>query len=143
MPSSRRNFIQRLAMGTLAGFSLGQSRSVYAAGTDREKERSQVPIRLDQNGNAYGPFDSVIEAIQSNLGKLNLYPDDERTRLTHNIAQTHAVAPEQVVVGCGSTEILRAAADAFLGPGKKLVSAVPTFPAIADYASARGSVVVS
>jgi histidinol-phosphate aminotransferase len=48
-----------------------------------------------------------------------------------------------VLLGCGSTEILRAAAGAFLGRGKQLLQASPTFEAIESYARLSGAEVVS
>ena len=54
----------------------------------------------------------------------------------------HKVKAEQVTLGCGSTEILKVAASAFTGPGKKLVMASPTFEAIEFYAKAAKADVV-
>ena len=51
--------------------------------------------------------------------------------------------PEQVLLGCGSTEILRVAAFAFLGSGKQLIQASPTFEALAHYARVAGSDFIS
>ena len=48
-----------------------------------------------------------------------------------------------VLLGCGSTEILRMAAFAFLGGGKQLIQASPTFEAIEHYARSAGSEVIS
>jgi histidinol-phosphate aminotransferase len=55
----------------------------------------------------------------------------------------HGVAPEQVVLGCGSSEILRLTAVTFLGPGKKLVMASPGWNMIADFARSTGAEVVA
>ena len=59
------------------------------------------------------------------------------------LGQMHQVKPEQVLVGCGSTDMLRMAARAFLGPGKQLVQASATFEALGEYARASGSSVES
>ena len=50
------------------------------------------------------------------------------------IARHHGVKPEQIVLGCGSSDVLRMADSAFLGPGKKVVAAEPTFEAVLLYA---------
>jgi histidinol-phosphate aminotransferase len=47
-----------------------------------------------------------------------------------------------VVLGCGSSEILRAAIDAFVGGHKKLVAGVPAFESIAGWAERAGAAVV-
>ena len=49
----------------------------------------------------------------------------EYASLAERIASLHEVKPEEVVLGCGSTEILRMAAFAFLGSGKQLIQASP------------------
>jgi histidinol-phosphate aminotransferase len=53
------------------------------------------------------------------------------------------VKPEQILLGCGSTDILRMAAFAFLDNGKQLIQASPTFEAIENYARAASSEVIS
>jgi histidinol-phosphate aminotransferase len=50
------------------------------------------------------------------------------------IAKHHDVAIEQVVLGCGSSEILHMADLAFTGPGRKAVAAEPTFEAVLRFA---------
>jgi histidinol-phosphate aminotransferase len=62
------------------------------------------------------------------------YPDPIEERLVAAIASMHEVAPEQVLLGCGSGEILQMADMAFLGPDKAIVAAEPTFEAVLDYA---------
>jgi histidinol-phosphate aminotransferase len=62
--------------------------------------------------------------------------------LVEKIAAVNKVKPEQVLLGCGSTEILRVAAFAFLGSGKQLIQASPTFEAIAHYARTAGAEVI-
>jgi histidinol-phosphate aminotransferase len=50
---------------------------------------------------------------------------------------------EHVVLGCGSAEILRMAVDAFAGPRKALVAALPTFDLIDAYAQRAGAEMVA
>jgi histidinol-phosphate aminotransferase len=100
-------------------------------------------IRLNSNENAYGPSVKVAEVIKSSIGSANRYPRMEYNGLMERIAGTHKVKPEQVLLGCGSTEILRVAAFAFLGSGKQLIHALPTFGALEHYARAAGSEVIS
>jgi len=73
----------------------------------------------------------------------NRYPDSEGDGLTNRIAQIHGVAREQVVLGCGSSEVLRVQATRCLGPGKKLVMASPSWNVIADFARSVGADVVA
>jgi histidinol-phosphate aminotransferase len=99
------------------------------------------PIHLDRNENPYGPSDLAIAAIRDSLGAANRYSDDAGA-LRAKIARFHKVDPEQVVLGCGSSEVLQMAAEAFLSPGKKLVMATPSYPLLASYARAKGIEVV-
>jgi histidinol-phosphate aminotransferase len=55
-------------------------------------------------------------------------------KVRDDIAKVHGVAPERIVLGCGSGEVLRLADAAFLGPGKTVVVAEPTFEAVLDHA---------
>ena len=55
------------------------------------------------------------------------------------LAARHGVSEEQIALGCGSGEILRMADMAFLGEGRTVVAAEPTFEAVLMYAGvARG-----
>ena len=100
-------------------------------------------IRLNSNENAYGPSEKVAAAMRSSLLNANRYPSMEYEPLAESIAKLHGVGRENVLLGCGSTEILRMAASAFLGPGKQLLQANPTFEAVEHYARAAGAEVVS
>jgi histidinol-phosphate aminotransferase len=100
-------------------------------------------IRLNSNENAYGPSAKTVDAIRSAIGNANRYPRMEYSSLVEKIAGTHSVTPDRVLLGCGSTEILRMAAFAFLGKGKQLIHASPTFEAIEHYAHGVDSEVVA
>jgi histidinol-phosphate aminotransferase len=64
------------------------------------------------------------------------YADAKEQELQEALARLHGVAPEQVVLGCGSGEVLKMADAAFLGPGRTVVAAEPTFEAVLEYAKA-------
>lgn len=77
--------------------------------------------------------------MRNAIGDANRYPVQELGDLRAAISSLNGVKPEQVTLGCGSGDILRIAAETFLGPGKSLVMATPTFDAIAGYARASGA----
>lgn len=81
--------------------------------------------------------------MRSALLDANRYPYMDYDPLADSIAKLHGVMRGQVLLGCGSTEILRMAAAAFLGPGKQLIQANPTFEAMERYARTAGAEVVS
>src|SRR5579864_6724461 len=98
---------------------------------------SNVPagaIHINFNENPYGPSPRAIEAITGSEGVAGRYPDGVYSRVTQAIADSHHVSAENVALGCGSTEILRACDDAFLISGKNFVIAEPTFEAVTHYA---------
>jgi len=140
---SRRNLLRRIGAGA-TGAAI-QSLSGFSLGVEFEAPRSSGsggPVRLNRNENAYGPSERVMAAMREALPFANRFPDSDSEALQGRIASLHAVKPEQVILGCGSTEVLRMATAAFLGPGKKLVLASPTFDAVAHYARAAGAEVV-
>jgi histidinol-phosphate aminotransferase len=146
MTSSRRNFLRSMGVGTAVGvaarWSVGETPATHASDTGRAG-RSGGFIYLDNNENPYGPSARVAEAIRSASGMVNRYPFRKYEEVTEQIAHFHRVKRENVLVACGSTEILRVAACAFAGSGRQFVQAVPTFGAVEEYAKAVGSEVVS
>ena len=142
----RRDFLRALGMGTAVGVATHwpwENVSTAYAFQSARAEKVDEFIYLDSNENAYGPSTKVAEAIRSASGLVNRYPFRKRKEVTERIANFHKVKPEQVLLGCGSTEILRVAACAFLGKDRQLIQAWPTFEAIQGYAKSVGSEVVS
>src|SRR6201981_3258279 len=145
MITSRRDFLRSLSTGVAAGMAVHwQPSGIARAASEpsRFKQDGEL-IHLNSNENAYGPSTKVVDAIKSSIGSANRYPRMEYHSLAERIAGFHKVKPEQVLLGCGSTEILRMAAFAFLGNGKQLIQSSPTFEAIEHYARAAGSEVKS
>ena len=145
MAISRRSFLRTLGVGTAAGTAVQWSLAGLSRGAVFEPSRSGEPdgaIHLNSNENAYGPSQKTLDAIRAAVGTANRYPFTSCDELTERIVGFHGVKPEQVLLGCGSTEILRIAAQAFLGRGKTLLQASPTFEAIEHYAQSTGAEVV-
>jgi histidinol-phosphate aminotransferase len=144
MITSRRGFLRSLGVGAAAGVA-AQCTGLSRAAIFEPAEFTQDDglIRLNNNENAYGPSKRVLAAIQSSIGGVNRYPLMEHNSLAERIADQHSVKPEQVLLGCGSTDILHMTAFALLGNGKQLIQASPTFEAIEDYARAASSEVIS
>jgi histidinol-phosphate aminotransferase len=146
MITSRRGFLRSLggcAAAGLAGQYPLEAVSRAAIFEPSRFNKDDGLIHLDSNENPYAPSTKVADAIRSSIGNANRYPRMEYKSLLERIAGFHSVKPERVLLGCGSTEILRVAAFAFLGNGKQLIQATPTFEAIEHYARAAGSEVIS
>jgi histidinol-phosphate aminotransferase len=93
-----------------------------------------TPIRLSANENPYGPSPLALDAMRDAMRLAWRYPDEAADTLVDAIARLHSVPPDQVILGDGSSEILKLAAAAFVDSSRKLVIADPTFEAIAAYA---------
>jgi len=129
-----------LGIGTTAVTAAASSPFTLPCLSEPGKEAGQ-PIRLDRNENPYGPSPAAVAAMRESLENINRYPESLQS-LREKIAEHHRVKAEQIVVGCGSSEVLKMAADAFLKPGKKLIIARPTFPLLAFYAQEKSVEVV-
>ena len=99
------------------------------------------PVLLNRNESAYGPCEKAKAAFLETIAEVNRYPGEDIEHLRAALAALHNVQPENITLGCGSTELLYTAARAWLGPGKSLVMANPTFEAISNAARALGAVV--
>jgi len=144
MSFTRRSFVRNLAAGAAVTASLPVAVDLTFSELVPGSRASEPggPIILSRNENAYGPSQKVITCMQQALQFANRYPDPAVSTLHARIAQSHSVKPEQIVLGCGSGEILDTSADAFLAPGKKLITALPTFEAIGHYAKVLGAEVI-
>jgi histidinol-phosphate aminotransferase len=100
-------------------------------------QRRPIPagaIRLNFNENPYGPSPKALAALADCGPRVNRYPDEAYREVIATLAQKYNLKPENIILGCGSTEILRATDDAFLDSTRNVVAAAPTFEAVLDYA---------
>ena len=86
-----------------------------------------APLKLASNENPLGPSPKALAAMEEAIRQTRLYPDLPSTELTEGIARFHGVAPECVVAGGGSDEIIYMLGHAFLDPGEEVISADPPF----------------
>lgn len=93
-----------------------------------------LPARLDSNENPYGPASAALDAIEKSRVDGHRYPDDVEDELIEVLARQHGVKPGNIILGCGSGEILRMADLAFTGAGRGVVAADPTFEAVLMFA---------
>ncbi|HVO93451.1 MAG TPA: histidinol-phosphate transaminase [Terriglobales bacterium] len=84
-------------------------------------------IKLASNENPLGPSPKALAAIREKLTHLNLYPDGDSFYLKRGLAQKLGVAPETLIFGNGSNEIIELAARTFLRPGDEAVMAEQAF----------------
>jgi histidinol-phosphate aminotransferase len=140
MTLSRRRLLHHLGAGAAAAFAAPPLLAARRHDNTGERASGGSPIRLNRNESAYGPSPrSAAAAREASTSSASRFPDEACEALRDAIARSHRVSAEQVIVGCGSTDILRKAADAFTGPQKRAVVALPTFGAMAAYARRSGA----
>ncbi len=99
-------------------------------------------ICLSSNENPMGPGKTVLDAIQKAFGPTGGAPGRYSSaggNLTDAIAKKFNVKPENIVLGCGSTQILRSATQLFTERTKALVGTIPTYEECAGYADMLGN----
>src|SRR5580700_8633214 len=145
---SRRKFVQTVGIG-----AAGAAAASWVGARGRENTLWQTfeptlqalepgIICLSSNENPMGPGKTVLDAVQAAFGPTGGAPGRYSSAagdLTDAIAKKFNIKPENIVLGCGSTQILRSATQLFTGPGKALVATVPTYEECAGYADMMGS----
>jgi histidinol-phosphate aminotransferase len=160
----RRDFLQTsLAAAAAATLTAGPASASLAA--DRavpgvldpgrwSPANPDRPLRLSSNENPLGPSEAARRAILDGLGEANRYTHGLALALRARVAAHHGVDEASVVLGNGSTEVLRMAVQAMAGPAgwgpgagrvgvgdrgsARIVVAEPTFEHVEDYARPWG-----
>jgi histidinol-phosphate aminotransferase len=98
--------------------------------------------KLASNESPFEPHPSVVEAVTAAARSLNRYPDPSGAALRAKLGEFYDMAPEQIVLGNGSCEILLAAAQVMLEPGAEIVYAWPSFSMYPHLAAMTGATAV-
>jgi histidinol-phosphate aminotransferase len=138
---TRRGFTRLLGLGVATSALRPDLRLAEALPLAPEAAASGI-VRLSSNENPYGPSQSALEAMRKAFSLAWRYPDEAADALVADLAKLHGVTDDQILLGAGSSEILKLCASAYTGPGRPAVMADPTFEALARYAKASGAEVV-
>jgi histidinol-phosphate aminotransferase len=130
-------------LGATAGAALLDARfPPTLAGETPPPAPASGPIRLSANENPYGPCAASLKALSASAAEAARYPGAIERGMREAIAKHHGVSTDRIVLGSGSSEVLRMADCAFVPPGKTLVAAEPTFEAVLNYCKAtRGEAI--
>jgi histidinol-phosphate aminotransferase len=135
---TRRTFVQTVGTGAAAFIgSRGRENSLWAAFEPALEAVAPGMICLSSNENPLGPGTTVLNAIKAAFGPAGARPgryDGTARPLIEAIAKKQGVKPENIVLGCGSTQILRSCTHLFTAPDKALVGTIPTYEECTDYA---------
>jgi len=139
---TRRTFVQTVGTGVAAYIgSRGRENSLWAALEPALGAVAPGMICLSSNENPLGPGTTVLNGIKAAFGPNGARPgryDGTSRPLIEAIAKRQGVKPENIVLGCGSTQILRSCTHLFTAPDKALVGTIPTYEECTDYAKLMG-----
>jgi histidinol-phosphate aminotransferase len=150
MSLSRRGFVRTLGAGAVAavgGHILGGGRVIGPWTRDfgealAAAQSARPLLLLHNNENPLGPGDKAIAAMRGKLTERG-YPAARYgslvPRLSEALAAKYGCKPENIVVGCGSTQILRTATFAYASPTKPLVGGTPSYEECSDVARLIGA----
>ena len=144
MSLSRRSFVQTLGAGAagawIGGRGLeGERFSLAALDAAEQNAAGGARLILSSNENPLGTPQPVLDAVRAALTTTGgRYPVEELDALSETIAHKHGVEPENVLLGSGSTQVLRTATHVFCSRTASLVAAIPAYEECADYAALMG-----
>jgi histidinol-phosphate aminotransferase len=98
-------------------------------------------VKLASNENPLGTSPFALRAIRAALDELARYPDGNGFELKQALSAKLGVAPERIVLGNGSNDVLDMAARAFLAPGLEAIysqHAFAVYPLAVQSVGARG-----
>jgi histidinol-phosphate aminotransferase len=82
-----------------------------------EQPKIKGLIKLNTNENPYPPSAKVLAAIRDAVdGRIRLYPNPTSQTLREKLAKLHRCAPENIIIGNGSDELLAMATRTFVEP---------------------------
>ena len=147
MALTRRGFVQSAGIGAAGAFAhawigaRGRENALWSAVEPTLQAVESGLIVLASNENPLGPGVRVFNAVKAAFGEGGRAPgrySNAGRDLIDAIAKKQGVKPENVVLGCGSTQILRSATHLFTAKDKPLVGTIPTYEECAGYAEIIG-----
>ena len=147
---TRRRFVQTVGLGA-AGAAAGSWISARGreggilSGLDAElfaqgaTPTAANPIVLASNENPMGPGQKVLDAVKASFGPNGATPGRySGAAVIEALAKKHGVQPNNIAMGCGSTQVLRTATHVFTARNRALVATIPTYEECAGYADMMG-----
>ena len=145
---TRRDFVRTVGVGVAGALSTswisarGREAGVWAMpepGLQAQAPGSIIP--LSSNENPMGPGQVVLDAITRAFGPSGATPGRYSSAtgdLRDALAKSLGVAPANITLGCGSTQILRTSTHVFTARDRALVGTIPTYEECAGYADMLG-----
>ncbi|MCR2817412.1 histidinol-phosphate transaminase [Microbacterium sp. zg.Y1090] len=114
----------------------------YKQGRPASVLEGEESFKISSNENPYPPLPAVVDAVAATLTGMNRYPEFAATALTARVAARFDVAPENIVFGAGSVEVVSQLIRATSAPGNEVVFAWRSFEAYPMLVRTAGAVPV-
>jgi histidinol-phosphate aminotransferase len=139
MSLSRRSFVQTLGAGAAGVWitSRGREASLFAQGL-QPPPGPPPSVILSSNENPLGCHKDVLAGVQASFGEAGRYAFATADDVAALVAKKCGVKRENVLLGSGSTQILRTCTHVFTSKTAGLVAAIPAYEECADYARLMG-----
>jgi histidinol-phosphate aminotransferase len=92
-----------------------------------ERELGVKVVQLGMNENPFGPSPKAVEAARAYMDQVAPYPDDSGFSLRRRLAAHHNVSMDELLISCGSSDILAMAYHAVLAPGAEVITGEASF----------------
>jgi histidinol-phosphate aminotransferase len=139
---TRRRFVQTVGIGAAAYIGArGRENAVWSAFETPLEALDKNVICLASNENPLGPGQQVLDSVKAAFGPAGAAPgrySGSAKDLIDAIAKKQGVKAENIVLGCGSTQILRSCTHLFTAKDRPLVGTIPTYEECAGYAEMMG-----
>jgi threonine-phosphate decarboxylase len=116
-----KKFVNREVRDSRKAFHGGDVWSVFAG------DRVRKVLDFSSNVNPFGPSKKALKAIRDSLWKISYYPDTELDELRQVLGEYLGVSGGNLIVGNGSTEIIKIFCDLFIKKGDEVIVPEPTF----------------
>jgi histidinol-phosphate aminotransferase len=132
---TRRGFISNAALGAASiGLVSPSGITAIARYPEVDSGAGLNSLRLNRNESPYGLAPAAAEALRRAVDpKASRYPIDEPKALVEAIARRFGVENDNVLLGYGSTEVLKMATESFCDSSRGALVAEPTFEAVVGY----------
>ncbi len=144
---TRRKFVEAVGIGAAGAWigARGREDSLWSAlspSLEASTQAAMPMIPLSSNENPLGPSAAVLDAIKKAFGPNGATPgrySNATGDLRDALSKSLGVTPDNLTLGCGSTQILRTATHVYTSRTKALVGTIPTYEECAGYAAMLGN----
>jgi len=138
--STRRGFFAQ--MGAAAAVAHVLPEAAYAQRAAVKGAIAKDMVWLNANENPAGPPACSLDAMRAVLAARGRYHYNEFGEIYATMAKSEGLAPEQIVAGSGSSEVLHTAVDLFTSATRPFISVSPAYEGPRDVARNLGRPVI-